>query len=211
MTLAVRDPLAELGVSRETVFLLEKFQSLVRQWTPAINLVSRSTVPVLWQRHILDSAQLFRLAPPNARHWADLGSGAGFPGLVIAIIARELRPEMSVSLIEADARKATFLREAARMLDLTSAVVHGRIETSPPQHADVLSARALCALGGLLALAEMHLAPHGVAIFPKGERREDELREARKVWDFDFDSIPSSSNEQAAILVIRNILRANPR
>lgn len=209
MTLSFRDPLLELGVSRETISALERLEALVQRWTATINLISRATLPELWTRHILDSAQLFQLAPPASLRWVDLGSGAGFPGLVIAIIARELLPELRVSLIESDTRKATFLRQAVRDLGLSCRVIHQRIELAESQHADVLSARALTSLAGLLSYAERHLSDGGVAIFPKGERRKDEIAEARATWIFDADSIASMTDEHAAILVIRNCRRAN--
>jgi 16S rRNA (guanine527-N7)-methyltransferase len=205
------DPLARLGVSRETYAALEGLEALVNRWNPAINLVGRSTVKEIWPRHILDSAQLFELSGEGSRHWVDLGSGGGFPGLVIAIIAHELRPEMRVTLVESDARKATFLREACRTLQLSSFVAHDRIQSLAPQHADVLSARALAPLSGLLAFAERHLSKDGVALFPKGVRRDDEVKEARAAWDFELEAVASLSDPTAAILMIRKVKRADSR
>jgi 16S rRNA (guanine527-N7)-methyltransferase len=203
------DPLAELNVSRETYVVLETFAALVGRWNPAINLVGRSTIDTLWQRHVVDSAQLFGLGKATAGHWVDLGSGGGFPGLVIAAIGRDLQPEMTVTLIESDARKATFLREAVRTLGLTARIISGRIESQLPQKADVLSARALAPLPALLGFAEIHLQHNGVALFPKGQRWEEELVTARAEWCFDADSTPSISEPSAAILMIRNVKRAS--
>lgn len=195
-------------VSRETFDALKAFESLVQKWTPAINLVSKSTVPEIWDRHIADSAQIFALCPPNANLWVDLGSGGGFPGLVIAILAVEHMPELRVNLVESDLRKATFLRQAAQALHLPVSVLSSRIEALQPMEADVLSARALAALPALVGFAATHLNPEGVAIFPKGARYQEELAQAREAWAFDVDTRPSLSDGEAAILVIRNIHRA---
>jgi 16S rRNA (guanine527-N7)-methyltransferase len=196
-----------VDVSRETFTLLEAYAALVRRWTPAINLVSKSTLDDLWRRHISDSAQLFTLCPASAVSWVDLGSGAGFPGLVVAVLAKQLQPGLQVTLVEADLRKATFLRQAAQALNLTVTVRSERIETLPPQNADVLSARALAALPDLLVYADKHLRPDGLAIFPKGVRYKAELDQARIAWDFSVDTRSSLFESDAAILTIRNIHR----
>ncbi len=161
----------------------------------------------LWTRHIADSAQVFTLCPATAKTWADLGAGGGFPGLVVAVLARELMPQLHVTLVEADLRKATFLRQAAQALSLRVTVVSERIESLSALNVDVLSARALAALPELLGFAEKHLHPQGVGIFPKGARYQEELASARTSWDFDVDTRPSLSEGEAAILVIRNIHR----
>jgi 16S rRNA (guanine527-N7)-methyltransferase len=208
MTAASELSLAGLSVSRETFAALQSFEALVQRWTPAINLVSKSSAANLWDRHIVDSAQLFAVCPTQARTWVDLGSGGGFPGLVIAILAKEALPALQVTLVEADLRKATFLRQAALKLGLPVAVISARIESLPALQADVLSARALTALPALLALAATHLRADGVAVFPKGARYSEELVQARKAWVFDVETRPSLSDDEAAILVIRNIHRA---
>lgn len=197
-----------LSVSRETFGALEEYAALVRRWNPAINLVSKSSLAGLEARHIADSAQLFELAPRTARRWVDLGSGGGFPGVVVAILARERNPDLRVTLVEADARKATFLRQAAQALGLEVAIVNGRIESIPALSGDVVSARALASLTDLLAFAERHIAPGGCAVFPKGARFATELAEARKTWDFEVESHPSLSEPGSAVLVIREIRRA---
>lgn len=199
---------AGLDVSRETFDKLQTLEALVRKWTPAINLVSKSTVPDLWERHIVDSAQIFAACPEDAQSWADFGSGGGFPGLVVAIAAQEARPKLRVTLVESDLRKATFLRQAAKSLDLEVAVLTERAESLPSLQADVVSARALAPLSDLLGLARLHLRPNGTAIFPKGARAAEEIAQAQKLWAFDVDSRASLSDPDASILVIRNIHRA---
>jgi 16S rRNA (guanine527-N7)-methyltransferase len=194
-------------VSRETTERLSRFADLLRKWNPSINLVSRTTLDSLETRHILDSAQLFDFKPAGARHWVDLGSGGGFPGLVIAILAAELAPTLRVTLIESDRRKATFLRTVARELDLKEVrVLAERIETVPPQDADVVSARALAPLPDLLAYAERHLAPGGIALFPKGARH-DEVDDGLASWRFEVQKFPSRTDPKAVILKLGAIAR----
>ena len=208
MTSAADLSVGSVDVSRETFDALQAYEALVLRWTPAINLVSKNTVADLWSRHIADSAQVFAAVPTESvRSWVDLGSGGGFPGLVVAILARELQPGLQVTLVESDLRKATFLRQAAQSLKLSVVVHSARIETLALQEADVLSARALAPLSDLLRYAERHLRAGGVAVFPKGARFASELEDARKLWTFDVDTQPSLSDSEAALLVIRNIHR----
>ena len=196
------------NVSRETVAALRAFEALVRRWNSAINLVSKSSLPDLWGRHIVDSAQLLDFCPVGAREWADFGAGGGFPGLVIAILARETHPDLHFTLVESDLRKATFLRQAAQALELSVSVVNERIESLPSLKADVVSARALAPLSELLRFAQQHLRKGGVGVFPKGVRHNEELAAAQLQWSFDVETHPSRSESGAAILIIRNIERA---
>jgi 16S rRNA (guanine527-N7)-methyltransferase len=197
------------NVSRETDQALDEMETLVKKWSPAINLVGKSTLSDLRGRHTIDSAQLFNLAAADAKTWVDLGSGGGYPGLVIAILAKEFAPNLKVILVEADSRKATFLREAARLLGVQAQVVNDRIESLAPFVADVVSARALAPLTELLQHAVHHLKPTGTAIFPKGARARQEISQALIRWKFRVDSVPSLSDSKAAILMIRNIERAD--
>lgn len=200
--------LPELSVSRETIDRLQHFSDLVLRWTPTINLISSASASEIWQRHILDSAQLFPLAPPSFAHWADLGSGGGFPGIVVAILAQEASPNARFSLVESDQRKATFLRSASRELDLGVSVLSERIESLPPLAADVLSARALGSLSDLIGFAVRHLTVAGVALFPKGATVDDEIAQARRSWRFDLLKNRSITNEDAAILRVERMNRA---
>jgi 16S rRNA (guanine527-N7)-methyltransferase len=208
MTVSEDFQVAGVTVSRETVTALKTFESLVQRWNPTINLVSKASLQDLWQRHILDSAQLFRLCPPTAQHWVDLGSGGGFPGIVVAILAAGAMPGLRVTLVESDQRKATFLRQAIQTLQLGTSVRSERIESLEPLSADVLSARALAPLPQLLSFAAKHLRTDGLAIFPKGARYAEELAEGQKDWAFETDIMASLSDSEAAILLIRKINRA---
>jgi 16S rRNA (guanine527-N7)-methyltransferase len=203
-----RETIGGLSVSRETIAALQAFEAEVRRWTPTVNLVSRSSLDNLWDRHIDDSAQIFHACPPDACRWVDLGSGGGFPGLVVAILARELRPHLHVTLVESDQRKAAFLRQTAQKLGLDVDVQAKRIESLYPQGADVVSARALAPLADLLSLALPHLKPDGTALFPKGARHAEEVAAARKSWIFDLDLRSGAVDPDAALLIIRKFHRA---
>jgi 16S rRNA (guanine527-N7)-methyltransferase len=196
-------------VSRETSDALQAFEALVRRWNPAINLVSKASLDNIHDRHPVDSMQIYSFLPESAKLWVDLGSGGGFPGLVIAVMARADRPNLQIVLVESDARKATFLRQAAQTLDLKVHVLNERSESLPAQQADVLSARALAPLTALLGHAERHLRPGGLGIFPKGERYAEEIAVAEKTWSFALTTQPSLSEPGSAILMIRDIHRAS--
>jgi 16S rRNA (guanine527-N7)-methyltransferase len=196
-----------LDVSRETLERLELYESLLRKWNPAINLVSRTTLSDAWSRHFVDSAQLLALAPVDAASWVDLGSGGGFPGLVIAILADELRPDLSVTLVESDQRKAAFLAEVARQIGVAVAVKAERAETLTPCNCDILSARALAPLKELLSLSMRHLKPGGVGLFLKGAQSGAELAEALETFRFTLQKIPSQTDPMAVILSVGGISR----
>lgn len=198
-------PLLDLpGVSRETVERLRLLHALLIKWNPAINLVSRSTVQTAWDRHIVDSTQIYQLGRADG-HWADLGSGGGFPGLVIACMALGRGDPIRVTLVESDQRKATFLRTASAQLGLETNVVSQRIEQVPPLQARTLSARALAPLGVLLGYAARHLSPQGLCLFPKGATWRQEVELARKDWHFDLDVHQSITDGDGAILSVKAI------
>jgi 16S rRNA (guanine527-N7)-methyltransferase len=187
---------------------LKQYQGLVEKWTPRINLVGRSTVADIWDRHIIDSLRLCALDLPLARRWVDLGSGGGFPGLVVAVVLACRGDRTEVVLVESDARKAVFLRQAARQLGLTTTVHAERAESLPPQHADVVSARALAPLDRLCEIAHRHLAPSGVCLFPKGEKAEEEIAVARRSWRFELDAVDNKDHKRSPLLLLRNLERA---
>lgn len=189
-----------LDVSRETYARLETHLRLLAKWNQAINLVARSTLPDAWTRHVADSAQLISHAPADARTWLDLGSGAGFPGLVIAAIAAERRPALRLTLVESDQRKAAFLAAAAREMGLAPAIRADRAEALPPEPHCVVSARALAPLPRLLALAARFTGPETVLLFPKGSDADRELTAAEADWHYHLDAWPSLTNPGARIL-----------
>lgn len=195
------------GVSRETTERLEHLADLVRKWTPRINLVSKNSLDAIWQRHILDSAQVFALAPKGVKHWVDLGSGGGFPGLVVATLAKDLVQESAFTLIESDQRKAVFLRTAIRELDLSAKVITTRIETTSPQSADVVSARALSDLATLLSYFQRHAGPLATGLFMKGRTWKKEVEDARHQWSFLVEPIRSTTETEAVVLKIKEVAR----
>ncbi len=181
---------------------LQAFSELLLRWNRSVNLVSRADEPVLWERHILDSLQLVPLIPPNTSRAIDLGSGAGFPGLVLAI-----ETGLPFDLIEADQRKAGFLREAARITGATVQVHANRIETCHVTPAPLITARALAPLPKLLSLAEPLLAPNGLVLFLKGANAYIELTAATSEWHMRVESVPSRTAPVAVILRVSEISR----
>ncbi len=200
-----RPMFVDVDVSRETLRDLEHFEGLVRKWNPRINLVSKNTIEDLWHRHILDGLQLIGFLPSLPCHWVDLGSGGGFPGIVIAIAAKSLNPNFRMTLVESDHRKAVFLRTAIRELNLTAKVETSRIKELASLQADVLTARALADLPILLSFADRHLKKDGVAVFPKGATWKKEVEAARAEWSFSCETTTSKTDQNAVVLSIGNI------
>ncbi|MEM7090996.1 MAG: 16S rRNA (guanine(527)-N(7))-methyltransferase RsmG [Pseudomonadota bacterium] len=195
-----------LNVSRETQERLEAFSALVTKWTPRINLISKSSITQIWDRHIVDSIQVFHTAPVG-EHWVDLGSGGGFPGIVCAILALEHAPHTQFTIVESDQRKSTFLRTAIRETGVNCQVLTQRIEQAPPLKADILSARALADLTTLMEFCDRHLLPNGTAVFSKGERWKKEVDNARSQWNFTVEPITSLTESKAVLLKISGVLR----
>jgi 16S rRNA (guanine527-N7)-methyltransferase len=198
--------LALLPVSRETERRLDRFVELLLRWQQKINLIAPSTIPTLWTRHIADSLQLLPLAP-KARRWVDLGSGAGFPGLVIACALAQT-PGAAVHLVESNAKKAAFLREAARLTGAPALVHAVRIEDFVPgfrEPVDAVSARAIAPLERLLHWAYPLVKTGAQALFLKGRDVEVELTKASKYWKIDAELVPSKTDSQSRIVVIRSL------
>ena len=197
-------------VSRETAARLDQFVALILKWQKAVQLVSAASLSHLWTRHIADSLQLLDLVP-GAKIWADLGSGGGFPGLVLAIALKD-RPGAQVHLIESDQRKSAFLREAARTLELPAMIHVKRIEavtSAALPGLEVATARALAPLPGLLALAAPLLQNGAKALFMKGANLDNELTEATKSWNIRSTIVPSKTDAEGRILLVDQVLRQN--
>jgi 16S rRNA (guanine527-N7)-methyltransferase len=189
-------------VSRETLGRLEAYADLLSRWSPRINLVGRDTLADLWRRHILDSAQLHRFIPSAAQNLIDLGSGAGLPGLVLAILGVP-----GIELVEADSRKAAFLREAARVAGAEVTIRPCRIQAVPPHPVAIVTARACAPLDRLLDLAAPFLAPGSLCLFPKGERFDKELTLARKAWTMNVSVEQSLSDRRGVVLRLQQVAR----
>jgi 16S rRNA (guanine527-N7)-methyltransferase len=189
------------NVSRETFLKLEQYAALLLKWNPKINLIGNATENDIWQRHLADSLQLLPLIPEPTNAVADLGSGAGLPGLVLAMA----RPEIAVHLIEHDQRKAAFLREVSAQLALTNVVVHATDIAKITARFECITARALTALPQLFALAYPLLMPASFCIFPKGENYAMELIEAEKNWQFKSQLTPSKTHEKSCIISVSEL------
>lgn len=199
-----------LSVSRETAEKLEILVYMLETWNRRINLVSPASIPDAWERHLLDSAQFWTLPGPDTskiRRWADLGSGAGFPGLVVALLAAETAPQCAVTLVESDARKAAFLTAVSAKTEIHPEIRIERIESTAPLKADIVSARALAPLDRLLPLADRHLCEGGRMLFAKGGNYPEELTVAREQWHIDVVAHPSRTQSDSAILEISKVRR----
>ncbi len=197
-----RSQLARLGVSRETLSDLERYVAFLRQWQSRINLISPNTLSEIWDRHIVDSAQVFALRP-KAEVWLDLGSGGGLPGIVIAILVKN-RGTGRVHLVESNQKKAAFLRYVVQELGLP-AVVHAlRIEDCLPhvEQPEVVTARALAPLDRLLDYSNLLLKNGAVGLFPKGRDHQEELTEALRNWQFSYSLHPSVTDPKARIIEV---------
>ncbi|GBD49271.1 16S rRNA (guanine(527)-N(7))-methyltransferase RsmG [Methylopila sp. Yamaguchi] len=200
-----------VDVSRETWARLGQLVSMLDRWQGTMNLVAPTTLAEAWTRHVADSAQLVALAPKDARLWVDLGSGAGFPGLVAAAL---LAGKAHVHLVESNLKKAAFLRETARAMGVSVTVHAVRAEAvlgSVVSRADVVSARALAPLSDLLTLAAPLLKSGAIGLFPKGEKAELELTQASESWKVKASFHPSRTDPAARIVRVEGLqeLRSN--
>jgi len=193
-----------INVSRETLQRLETYAGLLVKWQAKINLVGPATLPDLWRRHFLDSAQLLPLLPAAAGTLVDLGSGAGFPGLVLAVMT-----EWRVHLLDSDQRKCAFLRQVALDCGVVDRVtIHPkRIEQVTGIAADVVTARACAPLGELLDLAEPFIGEKGTGVFLKGAQAEEELTQAQRRWTMRLDRRDSISDPAGKLLIVSQLKR----
>lgn len=191
----------QTGVSRETLARLKAYAGVLADWNALHNLVSKNSLEDLWRRHFWDSAQLAPLVPAEAKNLADLGSGAGFPGLVLAAML----PEISVTLFEATAKKCAFLQAAAERMDIDVRVENARMEELPSYPFDVVTARAVAPLPKLLEYAHNFMGPNSVCLFLKGQNVGSELTEAHKCWKMQVSQVPSQTDPSGAIVTVREL------
>jgi 16S rRNA (guanine527-N7)-methyltransferase len=184
---------------------LRQFTELVEKWSRKINLVSKGDIANIWERHVQDSLELLPHIPPAITRATDLGSGAGFPGIVLAI-----ETGIEFTLIESDTRKAAFLMEAARVTGAPVKVINARIEAAKVAPAMLVTARALAPLDKLLLLAAPHLAEGGVCLFPKGRTAEVELTGASALWHMKVERYSSVTDGEASILKVSQIRHVGP-
>jgi 16S rRNA (guanine527-N7)-methyltransferase len=201
--LKYQDQWDALNVSRETLDRLQAYGDLLIKWQARINLVSNNTLDDLWTRHLLDSAQVFPYLPENTHTLVDIGCGAGFPGLVLAILGVP-----DVHLVDSDMRKMAFVREAARVTETKVTIHNKRIDdVEMSQFADVVTSRALANLEKLLGFSNALRKADGRCIFLKGRKADEEIRYAKKSWDFECESKSSVSDPEGKILIIERMTK----
>lgn len=201
-----QDFAARFAVSRETLARLDAYAALLARWQKVHNLVAPRTLPQLWGRHFADSAQLLALAP-DARRWLDLGAGAGFPGMVLAILLAD-RPGAWVGLVESNAKKCSFLETVRRETGAPAEVFRMRAEQlgqAPPEAVDIVTARALAPLAELIPLALPFMASHTQALFLKGRDVDAELTEASRYWKISAEKRPSLTEPEGRILMVHSL------
>lgn len=194
-----------IDVSRETIERLELFQDQLIKWNRSINLVSRSTIDQFWDRHVVDSAQLLSFCDHPAKKWVDLGSGGGLPGIVISTILKERSPSTKIVLIESDRRKSSFLLQMKVMLKLNIDVLPKRILDVSCQQTEFVSARALAPLNDLLGFMKHHGHADSIGVFPKGRTYMEEIENAKRRWEFDWEAYTSETDPEAKILKVTNL------
>ena len=193
------------NVSRETYQNLETMVNLLHQWQDKFNLVSRNSLPEVWTRHIADSAGLFKYLPPEVDSVYDFGSGAGFPGLVLAVMAKEIYPSMHFVLIESIAKKTLYLNAVKELTGANVEIINNRIENIKAEKADVITSRAMCALPELLKYSRPFCGKDTKLIFLKGRSYEQEVASAKKDWKFNLEIIQNQESEDGVILVITDL------
>lgn len=193
------------NVSRETFERLKLCQQALNEWQSKFNLVSANSLQDAWMRHFVDSAQLYPLLPQKAKTLADLGSGAGFPGMILAVMAMEKTPYLKVTLIESIKKKTLYLKYLSEISGCNVEIMNQRIEEIKDRRFDVITARAVTALTDLLAYACPLLTKDGVCLFPKGKSFAEEIKIAQAKWQFDYTTIPSVTSPESVVLVIRNL------
>jgi 16S rRNA (guanine527-N7)-methyltransferase len=198
---------AATGVSRETLARLKTYVGMLEDWNRRHNLVSTSSLADAWRRHVWDSAQLLKYIPDDAQALADLGSGAGFPGLVLAEL---LRGRVRVTLFESTAKKCAFLQAVSDRLELDSRIENTRMEAANPRAFDVITARACAPLDQLLGYAQHFTGPHTVCLFLKGQNVGVELTAAHKHWKMKLQQHPSLTDPSGRILEIRELAHVRP-
>jgi 16S rRNA (guanine527-N7)-methyltransferase len=209
MPSTIADLVSEFVISAETQRRLEAYDACLLDWSARHNLVARSTLDERWDRHFRDSAQIFAFIPPKAKSLIDLGSGAGFPGLVLAALGE--RRGLQVTLVESIGKKAAFLNAAIEAMGIVNArVIPARIESLKVARPDVITARALANLSKLCGYAYEIGGETALCIFPKGQDVASELTEAAKYWHMEVERRPSLTSQESAILLIKNLRPKRP-
>ena len=198
--------MVKYNVSRETFERLKTYETSLQEWQHKFNLVSNASLENAWERHFLDSAQLYKFIPSEAKTVMDFGSGAGFPGMVLAIMATEKTPYLNFRLVESIGKKTLYLNEVKKITGINNVeIINERIENIRTTPVDVITSRAMCSLKELLSYAVKFADKNTVCIFPKGRKYNEEISEARKAWSFDCHAVPSEVSAEGAILIVTKI------
>ena len=201
------DFIKSFDVSRETLKSFCEYEALLSKWNKKINLVSKNTLVDIWERHFLDSGQIIKHVEASGKRWIDVGSGAGFPGLVVALLLRDRKIACDLVLVEKNPKKGFFLNEVIRKLNLSVEVVNDSIDTLEPLNADILTARAFSELNNLIEIAFRHRKREGICLFLKGENYRIELDKTLNYWFFDYDVFDSLSSSYGKIIRVKNIFK----
>ena len=196
-----------LNVSRETLKGFYEYKTLLSKWNEKINLVSKNTLVDIWERHFLDSGQIIEHVEASGKRWVDVGSGAGFPGLVVALLLRDRKIDCDLVLVEKNSKKGFFLNEVIRKLNLSVEVVNDNIDNLEPLNADILTARAFSELNNLIEIAFRHRKKEGICLFLKGENYRMELDKTLNYWFFDYDIVDSLSSSSGKIIRVKKIFK----
>ena len=196
-----------LNVSRETLNGFYEYETLLSKWNEKINLVSKNTLVDIWERHFLDSGQIIKHVEVSGKRWVDVGSGAGFPGLVVALLLRDRKIDCDLVVVEKNPKKVFFLNEVIRKLNLSVEVVNDNIDNLEPLNADILTARAFSELNNLIEIAFRHRKKEGICLFLKGENYRFELDKTLNYWFFDYDIFDSLSSSSGKIIRVKKIFK----
>lgn len=194
-------------VSRETLLKLRAYEASLKEWQNKFNLVSKSSLEDAWNRHFIDSMQLFKYIPQSAQSLYDFGSGAGFPGMVLAIMAAEKTPYLKVNLIESIGKKTLYLKHVSEICSVNVEILNQRIESLPKNKVDVVTSRAMTSLKDLLEYTYPFCKKDTVCIFPKGKKHQEEIDEAKKHWRFEYQIHPSETSSEGVILVTTKLAK----
>ena len=195
------------NVSRETQNNFCEYETLLSKWNKKINLVSKNSLVDIWERHFIDSGQIINHVDASGKRWVDVGAGAGFPGVVVALLLKDRKIDCDVILVEKNTKKVFFLLEVIRKLDLNVKVVNKNISSIEPLNADILTARAFSELKELIDVSHRHRKEEGVCLFLKGENYRSEIDKTLNYWFFDYDVVDSLTNSYGKIIRVKKIFK----
>lgn len=202
----IKNEFLQYNVSRETFKKIKQFAELLKVWNQKMNLVSRNSLEDLWKRHILDSVQLINYISPQVKNLLDIGSGAGFPAIILAILLQEKNPETKITLVESITKKTVYLNDVREKLGLSNVkVINSRVENINLPKPNLITARAVAALDVLCGYVSKIGNNNTESLFLKGKSYKDEIAEAEKHWKFDLEVFPNKYSDEGVILKLSNL------